>query len=119
MDQREDSDDRLEFRGQSGACSECWETGERMIVDLVDAVTNPRWKMDRYQQALVRKDLKALLCFPIFYEDGTILAVLNIDSPEPDILRLFMAANAEDRDDFQIAVNAQIAEIFTRKPLEA
>ena len=118
MDMPEDSDDRLEFRRQSGACSECWETGERLAVDLLDAATNLRWKMDRYQQALVRKDLKSLLCFPIFYEDGTVLAVLNIDSPDPDILRSFMAADVGDRDDFQMLVNAQIAEIFTRKPLE-
>ena len=63
--------------------------------------------MDKYQQALVRSDLKSLLCVPIFMPDlgaeqfpapGSLIGVLNFDSPH-DLLSSF-----EDLDVIGVAV---------------
>jgi NTE family protein len=118
MDTPIDSDDRLEFSLESGAVGECWNQAERVACDLVDARTNSKWKMDKYQQALVRQDLKALLCFPIFDADGTALAVLNIDSTDAAILEIFGRADIEARVGFHDLVNAQVAELLNRQPRE-
>jgi NTE family protein len=85
-----DADDRLEFEIGSGACGLCWESKKVVACDLSEArktyVTD--WKMDKYQQALVRQDLSSLLSIPMFpphWREGnmtslSIVGVLNFDS---------------------------------------
>jgi NTE family protein len=112
-----DTDDTLEFRTTkvdsdgkqtaSGACGKCWTTASFVICDLTQAQEDydKVWRMDKYQQALVRKDLKSLLCVPIFNpgwsegQDPTserLIGILNFDSPE-DLLSSFamFATDAE------------------------
>lgn len=85
-----DADDQLEFELGGGACGECWERQDIVVCDLNAAKNtyNSSWKMNKYQQALVRTDLKSLLCVPIFIFDTNtpdnlqIVGVLNFDSME-------------------------------------
>ena len=90
----DDPDDQLEFELDGGACGECWRRQDIIFCDLVEArgTYNADWKMSKYQQALVRRDLKSLLCVPIFVSpksgsddaDGEprLVGVLNFDSTE-------------------------------------
>jgi NTE family protein len=89
-----DTDDRLEFPAGSGASGVCWNTRLPVTCNLDDAkqTFNSEWRMSKYQQALVKPDLKALLCVPIFAPhlsdveiQRKIIGVLNIDSTD-DIL---------------------------------
>jgi hypothetical protein len=95
----DDPDDRLEFPIGSGACSRCFVSREPIICDLEEARKDPNfWKMDKYQQAMVRNTLRSLLCMPILDEASTptksksteqrIIAVLNFDSDD-NILTAF------------------------------
>jgi len=101
FDGQDDCDDRIEFQKGSGACGLCWRELNYVIADLEDAKTTyaTRWKMDKYQQRLVRNQLKSLLSVPIFKMDRpgpdtpesfekAFLGVLNFDSDER-ILGLF------------------------------
>ena len=109
----DDTDDALEFpirnassaanEFSSGACGICWERGVPIYCDLAEVKSNfdEKWHMDKYQQALVRSDLKSLLCVPILMPDlgteqspapGSPIGVLNFDSPQ-DLLSLFQDFN--------------------------
>lgn len=110
MDGEDDCDDRLHFQRGSGACGLCWEKLEYVICDLVDAAETYQgnWLMDKYQQRLVRRELRSLLSVPMFDQtkvrgsDGdkellekAFVGVLNIDSDE-DLLEDFAnLVNAE------------------------
>ncbi|MBB01882.1 MAG: hypothetical protein CMJ47_04480 [Planctomyces sp.] len=100
MDHTEDCDDRLQFRKGCGACGTCWEILDYVICDLADASVTyaDQWKMDKYQQRLVRRQLTSLLCVPLFNQKKirkggddpdelrkSFVGVLNIDSDD-DIL---------------------------------
>lgn len=111
MDNEEDCDDRLEFKKGSGACGHCWEILDYVVCDLVDATNTykDRWSMDKYQQRLIRKELRSLLCVPLFdqkkvreLESGQVslrkafIGVLNIDSVEDLLERFTELVNNED-----------------------
>lgn len=90
MDQ--DSDDRLIIEVGSGAAGLCFQTGRPVICDLEKAriVFESEWKLNKYQQALVRKDLKSLISLPIrLKEDSPVIAVLSFDSTN-DLLEEFL-----------------------------
>jgi hypothetical protein len=117
MDSNDDMDDRLEFPLGSGASGRCWNTRRAVVCDLEDAKSDlKRWNMIKYQQAFVRRDLKALLSHPIFDENGDILGVLNIDSTDLDILRA--ADDIEGTAFFLENSIPQLSELLSRKPSE-
>lgn len=129
-----DTDDALEFRViqkdatgntvPSGACGKCWTTSSLVICDLTKAKLDYEdvWKMNKYQQALVRKDLKSLLCVPIFNprwregQDPTserLIGILNFDSPE-DLLSSFSLFETEPEKAAMLdQLSQQIGERFT------
>ena len=118
MDSMVDSDDRLEFVLDGGASGQCWASKAVVACDLEDARDNlADWKMDKYQRAKVRTDLKALLCHPILDEDGAVLGVLNIDSTDLGILSLL--DDAEAADEFRTRAIPQLSELLLRRPKEA
>lgn len=87
-----DADDRLEFEIGSGASGSCWEQQRPVVCDLnaAKATFASQWKMNKYQQALVRRELNSLLCVPIFDPStAQIIAVLNFDSDD-NLLAEFM-----------------------------
>ncbi len=89
-----DADDRLEFGMDAGSSGLCWQTHDFVVCDLVDAKATfqSRYKMTKYQQALVRRELRSLLSVPIFDQDQfserkakteiPLIGVLNFDSDE-------------------------------------
>jgi hypothetical protein len=94
-----DADDRLELGLDQGACSRCYKDGVRVLCDMVAAKAGytKEWKMNKYQQAYVRPQLKSLLCIPIYRPPGRrakyphpkgVIGVLSFDSDD-DILRAF------------------------------
>jgi len=117
MDSNDDMDDRLEFPLGSGASGRCWDTGQVVACDLDDAKSNfEQWNMVKYQQAFVRRDLKALLSHPIFDEEKHVIGVLNIDSPNLDILQ---AADDVDGTAFFLKNSMpQLSDLLSRKPTE-
>ena len=88
-----DPDDNLEFEHQSGgAVGRCIDEQRVVALDMNEAEsTYPDYNMTKYEQALVRKSLQALLCWPIPAEkDINVeepkhppLGVLNFDTDEP------------------------------------
>jgi NTE family protein len=102
----DDPDDRLDFEIGSGATGRCWQTHAEVICDLEDAKGTfaSHWRMNKYQQAMVRRELRSLLSVPIFdkeqYDDqkpvseNPIIGVLNFDSDE-DILIDFASAKVQ------------------------
>jgi len=88
METDKDTDDRLEFGIGEGACGQCWQTKGPILCDLVKARSefSGKWKMDKYQQALVRTDLTSLAAYPIVGSSGDMLGILNLDSPDPGML---------------------------------
>lgn len=129
-----DADDALEFRitqkdstgnaVPSGACGKCWTTSSLVICDLEKAKLDFEdvWKMNKYQQALVRMDLKSLLCVPIFNpgwhegQDPTserLIGILNFDSPE-DLLSSFAVFETDPEKAAKLdQLSQQIGERFT------
>lgn len=95
-----DTDDRLELSINGGAIGKCWQTLNPVLVDMEQAkkTFETDWRMNKYQQALVRPTLKTLISMPIFdpisldtYKNGdknVILAVLSMDS-DHDLLNEF------------------------------
>ena len=89
-----DADDRLEFSMDAGSSGLCWQTHDFVVCDLVDAKATfqSKYKMTKYQQALVRRELRSLLSVPIFDQDQfserkakteiPLIGVLNFDSDE-------------------------------------
>ena len=86
-----DADDRLEFGMGVGGTGRCWQEHDFVYCDLVEAKSNYQsYRMTKYQQALVRKDLISLLCVPIFDQnhldqsrdktENPLIGVLNLDS---------------------------------------
>ncbi len=107
----EDADDRLEFNEGVGATGLCWHERSVVVCDLQEAKQTfaTRYHMSKYQQALVRPQLRSLLSVPIFAErqleidldhsDRDLIGVLNFDSDD-DLLAEFaqgkIRAAAED-----------------------
>lgn len=89
-----DADDQLELSIDGGAAGFCWQHHRYFICDLVDARVSyaTKYKMTKYQQALVRRDLKSLVCIPVFdrkkytdpknNENNPLIAILSFDSDE-------------------------------------
>jgi len=96
----DDPDDRLEFEIGSGACGLCWNERDIVVCDLDEAKTTYKddWNMNKYQQAMVCRELRSLLCVPIFEPESSdlsaqaaalsLIGVLNFDSKE-DLLKEF------------------------------
>jgi len=96
----DDADDRLEFSLDAGATGLCWQTHDFVVCDLIDAKATfqSKYKMSKYQQALVRSELKSLLSVPIFDQgkfssekakiDNPLIGVLNFDSDE-NLMQVF------------------------------
>jgi NTE family protein len=83
-----DSDDRLVIESGCGAAGECYSRGKPVICDLVKAAKTfkTKWKLNKYQQAMIRGTLKSLISLPLFNpKDGSVIAVLSFDSDD-DIL---------------------------------
>lgn len=97
MDTSEDTDDLLEMGKGVGASGTCWTSGQLVRVDMTQASTDydEVWRMTKYQQALVRRDLKALICMPISSSKGEILGVLSLDSPDGAMLQHFQTNSTE------------------------
>ena len=127
MDDARDCDDRLQFRRGSGACGLCWESLNYVICDLVDAAETYKdtWKMNKYQQRLVRTELRSLLCVPLFDQkrirqsDGdksllqrSFVGVLNIDSDE-DMVEQFTDLVKEEKNGARDCA-AMISDVLTR-----
>jgi NTE family protein len=95
-----DADDKMEFGLDVGAAGRCWQTHSPVVVDLQAAkgVFDSEWKLNKYQQALIRPTLRCLLSMPIFdgrkfdkskqAVENPLLGVLTIDSDE-DLVREF------------------------------
>ncbi len=104
----------------SGACGLAWETEKSLKCDLLEAKTNheTNWGMSRYQQALVRKTLRSLLCIPIpnpkwtagIHPDERLLGVLNFDS-DSDILSKFSEPVIVE---IAESLAAQVSELLTQ-----
>jgi NTE family protein len=96
----DDADDRLEFEVGQGATGRCWELHDFVLGDLEESrkFYQDLWKMNKYQQTMVRSSLKSLLCIPVFdhtqfntqrpLAENPIVAVLNFDSDD-DLLPVF------------------------------
>lgn len=94
----DDADDRLEFDIGTGACGECWIKRESILCDLKEAkdTYGKKWKMTKYQQAMVRPKLRTLLSVPIFDpltqdaipEKSEPIGILNFDSDENLLAKL-------------------------------
>lgn len=95
LDEAIDCDDKIEFMKGSGACGLCWSELDYVVADLEDAKSTyaTKWKMDKYQQRLVRHQLQSLLSVPIFNKletrtdsrqrlSNAFLGVLNFDSDD-------------------------------------
>ncbi len=88
-----DPDDNLEFEHESGgAVGRCIDEKRTVALDMDEAEsTYTEYHMTKYEQALVRTTLKALLCWPIPAEEDMNkeeltrppLGVLNFDSDDP------------------------------------
>lgn len=86
----------------------CWQSHDFVICDLVDARTTfaTKYKMSKYQQAMVRPSLRSLLCVPIFdaelHDKGKpdvqnpLVGVLNFDSDDV-LLAEFSSQPVRDR----------------------
>ena len=97
---QDDADDQLEFCIDAGAAGCCWQTRDIVPCDLNEAKVNfaTRYKMTKYQQALVRPSLQSLMCTPVFDKKNhttvgpnstsPLIAVLSFDSDE-NLLREF------------------------------
>lgn len=97
-----DCDDISEFNYGEGATGTCWNARQPQVCDLEDAMKTfeTKWKMNKYQQCLVRGTLKSLLSIPIVSQqdwddsnecvkqDKELLGVLNFDSDE-DLTTVF------------------------------
>ncbi|ODA28084.1 patatin-like phospholipase family protein [Planctopirus hydrillae] len=77
----EDCDDMLELPIGCGAAGHCWSSLRPVVCDLLHAkqVFSDKWKMSKYQQRLVRHDLKSLLSVPLSTLTNTQLDDMNID----------------------------------------
>lgn len=83
-----DTDDCFLIKKDSGAAGICYGKKRAIICDLVEAAKTykDQWKLNKYQQALVRKTLKSLISIPIFEPSkNNVIAVLSFDSDD-DIL---------------------------------
>ena len=93
MDTIEDTDDRLELSAGSGGAGRCWQEKKPVVVNMQQARqgffasaqrgTSDEWVMTKYQTALVRQKLQALMCVPILksgLNPPEIMGVLNFDS---------------------------------------
>jgi hypothetical protein len=95
-----DADDRMEFGVGEGAAGECWARHDPVLCDMEDARASfrTRWKMTKYQQAMIRPTIKSLLCVPIFDQrqfdpqrdnkQNPMIGILSLDSDE-DLLEPF------------------------------
>src|SRR5665213_2367503 len=85
-----DSDDRMDLPLDAGGAGQCFTSRKPIVVDLYRAKREfPRFKMSKYEQALVRTSLRSLLSVPIFLPqagrdlaDGPVVGVLNFDSDD-------------------------------------
>lgn len=105
----DDPDDQVELNAGVGAAGRCWETRDFVVCDLTEVkqTYKTKWKMDKYQIALLRPSLKSLLSVPLGGGDGrteldpaagkeqnSISGVLIIDSDE-DLLAEFRDAKIQ------------------------
>ncbi len=100
-------DDRLVLGIEQGAIGRCWQLKDTVLVDMDDAkeTFKIKWSMTKYQQRLVRDDLKTLVSIPVFEPkildkgsskgEDNVLAVLSIDSDE-DLAADFLPLNEKD-----------------------
>jgi NTE family protein len=94
-----DADDRLELELDCGGCGECWRSHRPVVVNVKELRQTPVEKtgLTKYQWALVRPTLNAILSVPVFdsrkYDEMTDLpdehkplsGVLNFDSDDASI----------------------------------
>jgi hypothetical protein len=75
---------------EAGGAGQCFTNRNPIIVDLYRAKREyPRFRMSKYEQALVRSSLRSLLSVPIFRPqskgdpaDRSVMGVLNFDSDD-------------------------------------
>jgi NTE family protein len=101
-----DADDKLELGLNVGASGRCWQTHLPVVADLLAAkkVFDIEWKLNKYQQAMIRPTLKSLLCVPIFdqnkfdkdraAEENPILGIVTVDSDD-DLIEDFSKVAAQ------------------------
>lgn len=97
MDTSLDTDDQLELGLHVGASGRCYQLGVPVRADMraASATYEADWSMTKYQQALVRQDIKTLICMPIISESGKILGVVSMDSPDEAMLEAFGSGQAD------------------------
>jgi predicted acylesterase/phospholipase RssA/FMN phosphatase YigB (HAD superfamily) len=109
-----DPDDRMDLRLEAGGAGQCFTSGRPIIVDLYRAKREyPRFKMSKYEQALVRSTLRSLLSVPIFdprssieVADRRVIGVLNLDSDD------LSAEEIEGLMDAAIEISAMISYVW-------
>ncbi len=92
----DDCDDRLELKINAGAMGKCWQTKQPVMVNM-DRVRSSLedWNMTKYEQALIRKELKTLISLPLMpaKRDNKTnvdpVAILSIDS-DNDLTEQFL-----------------------------
>jgi predicted acylesterase/phospholipase RssA/FMN phosphatase YigB (HAD superfamily) len=85
-----DPDDRMDLPIEAGGAGQCFTNRKPIIVDLYRAKREyPRFRMSKYEQALVRSSLRSLLSVPIFHPeprgdpaDRRVMGTLNFDSDD-------------------------------------
>jgi hypothetical protein len=84
-----DTDDDLVLPGDAGGAGNALETDATTIVDMNAAkYSYARYRMTKYEQALVRPTLQTLVSVPLTFKDGAnqqiapLRAVLNVDSDD-------------------------------------
>ena len=105
-----DADDQMELDMEAGGAGQCWRERKLIFVDMVTARHNfaSTYHMTKYQQALVRPSLKALLCIPIFAEDETagtsteLVGLLCLDTDDENLCDIFKQVVMPDTQDLFI-----------------
>lgn len=88
MESDMDTDDRMVFSPDCGGIGRCWKRREPLVFDLDKAkqVFRTEYRMTKYEQAMVRQDLRSLLCVPIFNlqpsERKDLVGILCFDSKD-------------------------------------
>jgi hypothetical protein len=109
-----DPDDQMDLPIEAGGAGQCFTGRKPIIVDLDRAKREyPRFRMSKYEQALVRSSLRSLLSVPIFDPQlrgdpakRSVMGVLNIDSDD------LSADEIRDVEDLAIEISSMISHVW-------
>jgi predicted acylesterase/phospholipase RssA/FMN phosphatase YigB (HAD superfamily) len=109
-----DPDDRMDLPITAGGAGQCFTSRKPIIVDLYRAKREyPRFRMSKYEQALVRSSLRSLLSVPIFDPQSRgdpanrpVMGVLNLDSDD------LTADEIGDLEDLAMEISSMISYVW-------